>query len=169
MVAARLLWFARTAALRASKMKLINTALDQYWQVLQVISYKWLARHFDLSCNVAKQALFAFLEKHRGKVKATYLLAGWTTGEPPQHVVQLVDSEQLTTSRSALDPVTSMHVYSLQPTQPKVRTVCNTTVTPCQYHFQCWHVSAAADRNQQLHAHLWIPMHVLLSEHLGVR
>lgn len=86
---------------------------------LKVISYKWLARKFGLPCNVAKQTLFAFLEQHRGKVKATYLLAGWTTTEPRQHTVQLVDSEHLSTRRSSLDPVTSMHVYSLQPTQPK--------------------------------------------------
>ena len=87
---------------------------------MQVISYKWLARKFGLPCNLAKQTLFAFLEQHRGKVKATYLLAGWTKTDPRQHTVQLVDSEHLSTRRSALDPVTSMHVYSLQPTQPKV-------------------------------------------------
>lgn len=86
---------------------------------LKVISYKWLARKFGLPCNLAKQTLFAFLEQHRGKVKATYLLAGWTSTQPRQHTVQLVDSEHLSTRRSALDPVTSMHVYSLQPTQPK--------------------------------------------------
>lgn len=86
---------------------------------LKVISYKWLARKFGLPCNLAKQTLFAFLEQHRGKVKATYLLAGWTKTDPRQHTVQLVDSEHLSTRRSALDPVTSMHVYSLQPTQPK--------------------------------------------------
>ena len=86
----------------------------------QVISYKWLARKFGLPCNLAKQTLFSFLEQHRGKVKATYLLAGWTNTEPRQHTVQLVDSEHLSTKRSSLDPVTSMHVYSLQPAQPKV-------------------------------------------------
>ena len=53
-------------------------------------------------------------------VKATYLLAGWTNTEPRRHTVQLVDSEHLSTKRSSLDPVTSMHVYSLQPAQPKV-------------------------------------------------
>ncbi|KAL0023387.1 hypothetical protein WJX79_001953 [Trebouxia sp. C0005] len=47
------------------------------------------------------------------------LFAGWTKTDPRQHTVQLVDSEHLSTRRSALDPVTSMHVYSLQPTQPK--------------------------------------------------
>lgn len=86
---------------------------------LKVISYKWLARKFGLPCNLAKQTLFSFLEQHRGKVKATYLLAGWTNTEPRQHTVQLVDSEHLSTKRSSLDPVTSMHVYSLQPAQPK--------------------------------------------------
>ncbi|KAL3143752.1 hypothetical protein ABBQ32_003584 [Trebouxia sp. C0010 RCD-2024] len=86
---------------------------------LKVISYKWLARKFGLPCNLAKQTLFSFLEQHRGQVKATYLLAGWTNTEPRQHTVQLVDSEHLSTKRSSLDPVTSMHVYSLQPAQPK--------------------------------------------------
>ncbi len=106
----------------------MNTAADHHRKrslhfnscSLQVISYKWLARKFGLPCNLAKQTLFAFLEQHRGKVKATYLLAGWTKTDPRQHTVQLVDSEHLSTRRSALDPVTSMHVYSLQPTQPKV-------------------------------------------------
>ena len=98
---------------------------------MQVISYKWLARKFGLPCNLAKQTLFAFLEQHRGKVKATYLLAGWTKTDPRQHTVQLVDSEHLSTRRSALDPVTSMHVYSLQPTQPKV---CANSVACCGKH-----------------------------------
>lgn len=116
----------------------------------QVISYKWLARKFGLPCNLAKQTLFSFLEQHRGKVKATYLLAGWTNTEPRQHTVQLVDSEHLSTKRSSLDPVTSMHVYSLQPAQPKVglydacsrmQSICYHVAHPeqlvCRRHLSC--------------------------------
>ena len=64
--------------------------------------------------------MFAFVEKHKAKAKATYLLAGWTKAEPSQHVVTLVDQDKLLKSRDALAPVTSLHVYSIQPTQPKV-------------------------------------------------
>ena len=57
----------------------------------------------------------------RAQVKATYLLSGWTSAEPRRHVVHLVAPEQLSTARQALQPVTSMHVYSVQPSAPKVR------------------------------------------------
>ena len=57
----------------------------------------------------------------RAQVKATYLLSGWTSEKPRRHVVHLVAPEQLSTARQALQPVTSMHVYSVQPSAPKVR------------------------------------------------
>ncbi len=89
----------------------------------QAVSYKWLARERLLPVNLAKQLLFAFAEAHRGKVAATYLLAGWT--KDPQngaarHVVQLVPSACLAERSAALDTVTDVHVHSVQPTQPKV-------------------------------------------------
>ncbi len=84
------------------------------------MSFKWLSRRYGLQVNLAKQLLFAFVERHKAKVKATYLLAGWTKAEPSQHVVRLVDQESLLKSRELLTPVTSLHVYSIQPTQPKV-------------------------------------------------
>ena len=87
-----------------------------------MVTYKWLARQYGISANLAKQVLFAFFEAHRDAVAAMYLLAGWTKGtDPPQHVVSLVNSAQLPKKRAALEPVTSLHVYSLQPSQPKVR------------------------------------------------
>ncbi|KAK9853083.1 hypothetical protein WJX84_008703 [Apatococcus fuscideae] len=86
---------------------------------LQVVSFKWLSRRYGLPVNLAKQLLFAFVEKHKSKAKATYLLAGWTKAEPSQHIVTLVDQDKLLKSRDALAPVTSLHVYSIQPTQPK--------------------------------------------------
>ncbi|KAK9832409.1 hypothetical protein WJX74_009032 [Apatococcus lobatus] len=86
---------------------------------LQVVSFKWLSRRYGLQVNIAKQLLFAFVERHKSKVKATYLLAGWTKSEPSQHIVRLVDQDKLLKSRETLAPVTSLHVYSIQPTQPK--------------------------------------------------
>lgn len=90
----------------------------------QAVSYKWLARERSLPVNLAKQLLFAFAEAHRGKVAATYLLAGWS-GNPQsgaaRHVVQLVPAARLAEQSAALDTVTDVHVHSVQPTQPKVR------------------------------------------------
>lgn len=116
---------------------------------LQVVTYKWLARHFGLPASLAKQLLFAFVEAHRGKAAATYFLSGWTkeTSGPQQqngtagaagshaessggdgdggggrrHVAQLVDAARLEARRAELATVTSLHVYSVQPAQPKVR------------------------------------------------
>ena len=86
---------------------------------LQAISYKWLARHFSVPANDAKRHLFEFAEKHRNKVASTYLVAGWTKGANSHHVVQLVDASAVADRRSKLEPVTSLHVYSIQPTAPK--------------------------------------------------
>lgn len=75
-----------------------------------------------MPANDAKRLLFDFSEKYRSKVSSTYLVAGWTKGASPQHVVQLVDASAIADKRSKLDPVTSLHVYSIQPTAPKART-----------------------------------------------
>jgi DNA polymerase delta subunit 3 len=89
---------------------------------VQAVSFKWLARHLSVPANDAKRLLFEFSEKYRSKLSSTYLVAGWTKGASPQHVVQLVDASAVADKRSKLDPVTSLHVYSIQPTAPKVRT-----------------------------------------------
>ena len=86
---------------------------------MQVVSFKWLSRHLSIPVSDAKRLLFQFIEAHRDKVSATYLLAGWTKGEEPQHVIRLVDAASLGACRAKLDPVTALHVYSVQPTQPK--------------------------------------------------
>ena len=48
-----------------------------------------------------------------------FLLSGWTKGEQ-QHVVWVVDGAKLEAMKSALDNITAMHVYSVQPGVPKV-------------------------------------------------
>ena len=93
---------------------------------LQAVSYKWLARERSLPANLAKQLLFAFAEAHRGKVAATYLLAGWVKdgaecGGEARHVVKLVPAACLAQRRAELDRITDVHVHSVQPTQPKAR------------------------------------------------
>ena len=63
--------------------------------LLQSVSYKWLAREYELPVNLAKQLLFQFANEHRGKVNITYLLAGWTKEPSRQHTFQLVDGSRL--------------------------------------------------------------------------
>lgn len=111
--------------------------------VLQAVSYKWLARERSLPANLAKQLLFAFAEAHRGKVAATYLLAGWVKdgaeGGEARHVVKLVPAACLAQRRAELDRVTDVHVHNVQPTQPKARR-CPMPVTAelelCKRHVQ---------------------------------
>jgi len=102
----------------------------------QAVSYKWLARERLLPANLAKQLLFAFAEAHRGKVAATYLLAGWAAdvgGGAARHVVQLVPAVQLAERSAALKPLTDVHVHSVQPTQPKA---CSPPLTHLLAHLQ---------------------------------
>ena len=87
---------------------------------LQIVSFKWLARHHGISAAAAKQHLQAFAKQHSKSVTVTYLLAGFTQDEPPRHVVQLVNQGQLKKRRAALDSETSFHIYSVQPAQIKV-------------------------------------------------
>ena len=54
------------------------------------------------------------------KVKATFLLSGWTKEEQPQHVVRVVEGSRLEAVKGSLDTITAMHVYSVQPGVPKV-------------------------------------------------
>lgn len=59
------------------------------------------------------------------KVKATFLVSGWTRGvgegEGQQHVVRVVDGARLEAAQAGLGAITCMHVYSVQPGVPKVR------------------------------------------------
>jgi DNA polymerase subunit Cdc27 len=121
---------------------------------VQVVTYKWLARHCAISAALAKQLLYAFAEAHRGKVAATYFLSGWAkdvtagsgdsggvgggggdgpkagshagkggasgSGSGRRHIAQLVDAARLEARKAELAQVTSLHVYSVQPAQPKV-------------------------------------------------
>lgn len=87
-----------------------------------MVSYKWVAREFDIPANYAKQLLFKLVESQRNKCHATYLLSGWVEdGEGiRQHVVQVVDASVLAREKARFSPITGLHVYSVQPSQPKV-------------------------------------------------
>ena len=88
----------------------------------QSVSYKWLAREYDIPVTLAKQLLCEFVERCGGRAAATYLVAGWAappTGGPRTHVVRVVPGDALAAARAALDPLTAVHVFSVAPCQPK--------------------------------------------------
>ena len=93
-------------------------------QLVQIVSFKWLARDYGISATAAKQHLQTFAKQHSKTVRVTYLLAGLTPEDPPRHVVQLVNQGQLKERRAALDSETSLHIYSVQPAQIKVHKRC---------------------------------------------
>eukprot|EP00850_Spirogloea_muscicola_P001036 SM000004S14906 [mRNA] locus=s4:178844:181182:- [translate_table: standard] len=86
---------------------------------LRVVSYKWLSRAFSLPSDIAKQVLYKFAESHKGRVEATYLVAGWTKEAPKSHALQLTSSGKLEECKAAMAEVTSVHVYSVQQALPK--------------------------------------------------
>eukprot|EP00850_Spirogloea_muscicola_P001960 SM000007S20920 [mRNA] locus=s7:946100:948422:+ [translate_table: standard] len=86
---------------------------------LRVVSYKWLSRAFSLPSDIAKQVLYKFAESHKGRVEATYLVAGWTKEEPTSQALQLTSSGKLEECKAAMAEVTSVHVYSVQQALPK--------------------------------------------------
>ena len=53
-------------------------------------------------------------------MQATFLLAGWTKAEPRTHVVRLVDSSKVLAVKETLQPLTSYHAFSVQPSKPQV-------------------------------------------------
>ncbi len=53
-------------------------------------------------------------------MQATFLLAGWTKEEPRTHIVRLVDASKVLAVKETLQPVTSYHAYSVQPSKPQV-------------------------------------------------
>ncbi|KXZ43981.1 hypothetical protein GPECTOR_76g803 [Gonium pectorale] len=84
---------------------------------LKVLSYKWVARHYSISANLAKRILFQYVEQQRDKVRAVFLVSGWDKQEPPGHVHQLVEASQLQVYKESLVDVTGLHVYSVAPNQ----------------------------------------------------
>lgn len=85
---------------------------------LQVVTYKWLARHHAIPYDVAKRVLYQFFTKQPQKVKAMFLLSGWTKNEG-RHTVKIVNGAELEAVKSMFTAITAMHVYSVQPGVPK--------------------------------------------------
>ncbi|GMH32886.1 hypothetical protein BSKO_00720 [Bryopsis sp. KO-2023] len=83
---------------------------------LLVVTYKWLSRKYCVDADFAKRVLFDFISKHAERVTAVYLLGGWTK-DSKSHVFQLVPHADLEVRKKLLEPITSLHVYSVAPKQ----------------------------------------------------
>mmetsp|Transcript_26894 Transcript_26894/g.58708 ORF Transcript_26894/g.58708 Transcript_26894/m.58708 type:complete len:524 (-) Transcript_26894:194-1765(-) len=79
----------------------------------RAISYKWLARQYNLSANAAKRLLYKFADEFKGKVEAMYMVSGWSKDN--SHVMQVVRANELEGLRKQLNPLTGLHIYSVAP------------------------------------------------------
>ena len=97
----------------------------------KTVTYKWVAREFDVPVNHAKRLLFAHASKNDSVLVATHVVSGWTStagddgaGVTRTQVVRLVEgAEALAAAKAALDEVTGEHVYSVRPVDAKDATV----------------------------------------------
>ena len=93
----------------------------------KTVTYKWVAREFDVSVNHAKRLLFEHARKNDSVLVATHVVSGWTSaagddgaGVTRTQVVRLVEgAEALAAAKAALDDVTGEHVYSVRPVDAK--------------------------------------------------
>ncbi|KAF5842075.1 hypothetical protein DUNSADRAFT_9334 [Dunaliella salina] len=79
-------------------------------QDLQVVSYKWLARQYQINANLAKRMLASIADSLKDKVATTYLVSGWTK-DTKQHVVKVVQGHSYQDVCQQLESITSKHVY----------------------------------------------------------
>ncbi|TYH29941.1 hypothetical protein ES288_A01G054000v1 [Gossypium darwinii] len=81
---------------------------------LQVVSYKWLSRHFLVSSNLAKRLLAEFVEKHGSGLEVVYSLSGWLKNSPSNYHIQLVSRHKLSEAKQEYDGNCRADVYSVQ-------------------------------------------------------
>ncbi|XP_032227454.2 DNA polymerase delta subunit 3 isoform X2 [Nematostella vectensis] len=86
----------------------------------RIVTYKWLSRTLTVTANQAKQMLYAFLttqqeKKNKPQLSVTYLVGGRILqhGEMCSQYVLTTD-DRLEETKSQFDPVTSVHIYSIQ-------------------------------------------------------
>ncbi|GAX72699.1 hypothetical protein CEUSTIGMA_g155.t1 [Chlamydomonas eustigma] len=80
---------------------------------LKVISYKWLARNYGISANLAKRVLLRFAEERKERLRIHFLISG--KAKDGAQVVTVVESGDVEGFRSKLDCITSSHIYSVAP------------------------------------------------------
>mmetsp|Transcript_15289 Transcript_15289/g.38797 ORF Transcript_15289/g.38797 Transcript_15289/m.38797 type:complete len:439 (+) Transcript_15289:16-1332(+) len=82
----------------------------------EIVSFRWVAREFDVSARKARALLEALLSSSnasaKGGLEVVYLVAGVTKEQ--QHVVQLMTAEKLAREAAALEKVTAKQIYSVQ-------------------------------------------------------
>lgn len=91
----------------------------------KVVTYKWLSRTFSLNVNQAKQLLAIFHMKHKNmkhkSIQGVYYVSGMRTNSDgaKTHQICIVTEDLLEATKSQLDPITSIHLYSVQKGKPK--------------------------------------------------
>ncbi|KAF6258865.1 hypothetical protein COO60DRAFT_1075594 [Scenedesmus sp. NREL 46B-D3] len=84
---------------------------------LKVVSYKWLARQYQMPSNHAKQVLHQYMQQHGTQAKAIFLVAGHLKGDPTCLVTRLVGANSLTACLEDFAVQPSVHVHSVMPAE----------------------------------------------------
>jgi len=83
----------------------------------KIVTYKLFSQVREISSSQAQKTLDTFAQKHAKRVLAIYLLTGGL-GEGGVHTVRLVPADALEGAKSAMSPLLSCHVYSVQQVAP---------------------------------------------------
>jgi len=100
--------------------------IEEYVMVeKKVVTYKWLSRVFSLNVNQAKQLLCIFHMKHKNmkhkSIQGVYYVSGMRTNSEGHltHQICIVPEDDLEATKAQLDPLTGVHLYSVQKGKPK--------------------------------------------------
>lgn len=79
------------------------------------LEWQWLLAVIAWGTSARASPLLAGPTPAAQKVSAAFLLAGWTKGDAPRHVVSVVPGDGLEQAKARLSPITALHLYSLAP------------------------------------------------------
>jgi len=92
--------------------------LDQYvCDNSQVVTFTWLSRELSVPINTAKQMLHTWAETKGNNISVVYMLGG-RVADGSKTYYSLVPKEKLIEAKSKLEEITSLHVFSVQPSLP---------------------------------------------------
>jgi DNA polymerase delta subunit 3 len=83
----------------------------------KIITYRYLSTKLQVSSNVAKQMLYDFYQKNP-QIEVLFVLSG-KNKRTKKHTISIVPKSQLEEAKNSLDPIVSLHVYSVQLAIPK--------------------------------------------------
>jgi len=101
----------------ATDTQYIDNIAQWVFEEHKIITYRWLSTTLSVPCNVAQQMLFHFAENKKGNLEILYYISG--NDRTQHHKVSLVPQDKLEEVKAQLNPIVSLHIYSVQQIVPK--------------------------------------------------